>query len=206
MPPNATLEIDLALLGWKKVEKVTGEWRLCQASAPHAVVTQGCGMCACMVFACSLCTRAACVCRRAAPACGRPRPYCGGLAAQAPGEQYAHCPAGLLLHAALGVCTRAGLVWLHNCAACFRLRPRAAADGLVMKKTLVDTEEWKKPNAGAGACCNQRRACARCRHTLQEHFAPGQLAGRQCHLVAVSCPGPTCGLRPRCPRCPRPAC
>ncbi len=25
MPPNATLEIDIALLGWNKIEKVTGE-------------------------------------------------------------------------------------------------------------------------------------------------------------------------------------
>lgn len=27
VPPNATLEIDMALLGWKKVEKVTSECR-----------------------------------------------------------------------------------------------------------------------------------------------------------------------------------
>lgn len=33
------------------------------------------------------------------------------------------------------------------------LPPRPADDGLVVKKTLVDTEEWKRPNAGA--CSDQ---------------------------------------------------
>lgn len=27
-------------------------------------------------------------------------------------------------------------------------------DGAVVKKTLVDTEEWKKPNGGAKVCSN----------------------------------------------------
>lgn len=34
MPPGATLEIDLTLLSWNKVEKVTGERPACLLASP----------------------------------------------------------------------------------------------------------------------------------------------------------------------------
>lgn len=132
MPANATLEIDITLLGWKKVEKVTG------GQTRHAVWMSS--VCA------GMWAEAASVVEKVTGGRAFATMHSsGGTRAAQPGPR---------LQGAVWACTGHGkrLQQAERMpvprSACLLLQ--TADDGLVVKKTLEDTEEWKKPNAGEG--------------------------------------------------------